>query len=146
LNYKNCVASCFTLVSQLRGGFVMNRATALKKSALAVALTVGLGGPIGVAYGNTIIPVLDATTPVASVPFGGFQWTYHPSLAGDSEILSGPVPGASTPATAGALGSTFADYFTIYDFAGYTGINSTPAGWTLKTALLALYSRYHASG
>jgi hypothetical protein len=75
-------------------------------------VSVGLlAASIGVASAN-ITPTLDSVTPAGS----DFKWTYKVELDQVQQVLTG-------------------DYFTIYDFAGYTGVNTTPAGWSLTTAL-----------
>ena len=59
---------------------------------------------------------------------GPFTWTYDLQLAVDQNVNSGTAPAASpVPHT----NLSIADFFTIYDFAGYiTGTCAGPAGWT----------------
>lgn len=63
----------------------------------------------------SIIPTL--TAPPSATGSGDFSWIYDATLASDQALLSG-------------------NYFTIYDFAGYTGFGAIPASWTVSTALL----------
>jgi MYXO-CTERM domain-containing protein len=67
---------------------------------------------IGVASAN-LTPTLDSVTPSGS----DFKWTYTAGVDAVQKVLTG-------------------DYFTIYDFAGFTGVSGAPAGWTLLTALV----------
>lgn len=90
-----------------------------------------LAWPAAVAQAS-IIPVLNSVTP--SGP--NFVWTYEATLASDQLAQPGAVPGASTATGAGDSGATSADYFTIYDFAGFTGAHSEPAGWGFQALLL----------
>jgi MYXO-CTERM domain-containing protein len=71
-----------------------------------------LAASIGVASAN-ITPTLDSVTPSGS----DFKWTYKVEVDAVQKVLTG-------------------DYFTIYDFAGFTGAAGAPAGWALLTAPL----------
>jgi len=65
---------------------------------------------------------------------GPFTWNYM--IAEDSlgRVVAGSVPGAVTPFASPP--NTVADYFTIYDFVGYTGVHTEPAGWVLQSLLV----------
>jgi hypothetical protein len=63
---------------------------------------------------------------------GPYTWTYQADLSADANANPGPVPADSTPAGPTTPSGAYADYFTIYDFNGYTGVHSEPGGWTLK--------------
>jgi hypothetical protein len=64
-----------------------------------------------------IVPVLgaDDDAPSPSPSAGGFTWTYDAILHSEQKVQTG-------------------DFFTIYDFFGYTGVHSEPAGWSLTAA------------
>ena len=83
----------------------------------------------GVARADTI------TASFVSVAPAGPNFTWNYMIAEDSlgRVVTGTVPGAVTPFLAA---NTVADYFTIYDFVGYTGVHAEPAGWVLQTLLL----------
>ena len=53
------------------------------------------------------------TPPVPSL--GGYTWTYDAILAPNQRVLAG-------------------NFFTIYDFDGFTGVRSEPLGWTFSSA------------
>ncbi len=79
---------------------------------------------------GAITPTL---TTVVSNGSGGYTWTYNVQLAADQDANGGPAPGASTTAGVGVVATT-ADYFTIYDFAGFIpGSNVQPVGWSFQT-------------
>jgi len=69
-----------------------------------------LATSIGVASAN-ITPTLSSVAP----SLGVFKWTYDVQVDNAQKILND-------------------DYFTIYDFAGFTGASGAPIGWTLVTA------------
>jgi len=72
-----------------------------------------------------IIPSLQSVTAVS----GGFLWTYSVELTADELAQAGPgtPPPAVTTTSVGSSGATNADYFTIYDFAGYVTGSATPS-------------------
>jgi len=94
-------------------------------SMVALALAMGLPG----AYADTITPQF---TSVAADGGGLFVWTYEIAEDANGLVQTGAVPGASTDFN--NPGSTVADYFTIYDFAGFTGAADvvSPAGWAFE--------------
>jgi hypothetical protein len=49
-------------------------------------------------------------------------------------VQTGAVPTGTTSFT--AAGNVNADYFTIYDFVGFTGAHTEPAGWVFKSDLV----------
>src|SRR5437870_10784440 len=57
---------------------------------------------------------------------GPFTWTYSAALQPSSEVTSTPIPNPDNTT----------NFFTIYDFQGFTGTHSEPAGWTFTTALV----------
>src|SRR5438552_2623385 len=97
---------------------VRTKMTRLFKS-VVLAGTVGMGLlSLGVTPVRAdIVPVLgvgdDAPSPSPSA--GGFTWTYDAILHSEQKVQTG-------------------DFFTIYDFFGYTGVHSEPAGWSLTAA------------
>jgi len=83
-----------------------------------------------------ITPILDGITGTGPFTFG-----YHIVIGGGETVQTGitnpGAPPASTPASGLATGGAlFSDYFTIYDFNGYNGTHTEPAGWTLVVANL----------
>ena len=77
-----------------------------------------------------ITPSLVSVTPTGSQ----FTWTYSVNLAQDQNAVGGPAPAQSTPGGVGVI-STTADYFTIYDFAGFVaGSNTQPANWSFQSS------------
>lgn len=76
----------------------------------------------------SIIPTLSTVTGT-----GPFTWNYTVNLDANQNAVPGPTPGASTPSGVGVTSGTNADYFTIYDFAGFTGVHSEPAGWGFQS-------------
>jgi PEP-CTERM motif len=93
------------------------------KNLLPAAVTVGFVVALAPsAKANTI------TVTSQSVVGGVFSYMITEDSAGR---ISGLGVAPSGPITSfGAAGSTIDDYFTIYDFAGFTGIHSDPAGWS----------------
>ena len=76
-------------------------------------VSVGLlAASIGVASAN-VTPTLDSVLPSGS----DWKWTYKVEVDAVQQVMTD-------------------DYFTIYDFAGYTGVHSEPAGWSLVTSLM----------
>ena len=82
-----------------------------------------------------IVPAVNADTItvnfVSVTPLGGglFQWSYQISEDAQGEVRTGTVPGPSTSLVGP---NTVADYFTLYDFGGFTGA-AAPAGWTSES-------------
>jgi hypothetical protein len=98
----------------------MTKSTTIKTlSLLAAAGILTLGG---VAQAD-IIPVLDSHNAVA----GGYNWSYTATFPSSSR-LEKPVANAARDS-----------FFTIYDFAGFSGSLSdvtAPANWTASVSLL----------
>jgi len=68
---------------------------------------------------------------------GPFVFTYSVMLGTTERVNTGAVPGASVNTGIGVAGSTFASFFTIYDFAGLVaGSNTQPAGWSFQSLAL----------
>jgi hypothetical protein len=72
---------------------------------------------------------------------GPFTFSYLMDLTNDQTVIgvlhpsAAPPVGGTTNTGPGADGRTTADYFTIYDFAGFVaGSNTQPAGWTFQTS------------
>jgi hypothetical protein len=61
---------------------------------------------------------------------GEFQFTYNVFLDSLQKLFPGTAPGTSVD-TSGNDGTLYASFFTIYDFAGFTGTHTEPAGWAL---------------
>jgi hypothetical protein len=81
----------------------------MKKLIAAAALAMAAAS----AQAN-IIPILVGDAPTANGD-GTFSFTYQTTLASDQALRSG-------------------DFFTIYDFAGFTGFGTLPTGWMGSTA------------
>ena len=64
---------------------------------------------------------------------GQFTFSYVVDLSDVQSANPGDTPTDRTPGGLAVM-SPFADYFTIYDFAGYTGVNTRPAGWNIRTS------------
>ena len=77
----------------------------------AVLLVAGLSAPS--AFANTITPT--PTPNIGPLVGGAYLWTYNVTTDGNSTVETG-------------------DFFTIYDFAGFTGVVVTPAGWSFSSA------------
>ena len=74
-----------------------------------------------------ITPFLDSVTGT-----GPFTFSYHIVIGGGELVQPGPgtAPPVTTAANGAATGgAVFSDYFTIYDFNGFNGTHSEPAGW-----------------
>src|SRR5437773_3945489 len=80
----------------------------------------------------SLIPALEAGSPSGPVA-GVFTFTYDLGIAFDQKVNTGAVPGVSVNTGVGVLDSTYASFFTIYDFAGFNGTHSDPAGWTFES-------------
>src|SRR5437016_4627871 len=103
------------------------------KVAVLATLTAGMlcAAP---ALADTLTPAFVSVTGA-----GPFVWTYSVSedAAGrvtSTNIVSGGGPGPTTPTDTpeGAI----ADYFTIYDFVGFTGAHTEPVGWGFESLLV----------
>jgi hypothetical protein len=81
------------------------------KSSAFVAMLSAAAMFTGSAVKADIIPVFHAATPSG----GGTTFEYSVEIAGTTTVKDG-------------------DYFTIYDFVGFTGVVVAPAGWTPSTA------------
>ena len=79
-----------------------------------------------------ITPFLVGGAPTGPV-LGVFTFNYTAGLAADQKVNTGAVPGVSVNTGVGVLGSTFASFFTIYDFAGFTGAHTDAPGWTFQS-------------
>src|SRR5262245_13083690 len=77
-------------------------------------------------YANTITVNFVSVTPLGG---GQFRWDY--SIAEDAQgmVTTGTVPGATTLLVGP---NTVADYFTLYDFAGFVSATA-PAGWASQS-------------
>jgi hypothetical protein len=78
---------------------------------LLVAGTVGMG-LLTVGAGGARADIVPKLVGSPTVDGSNFTWTYDAILRSDQYL----VPG---------------NFFTIYDFAGYTGVHSQPVGWSL---------------
>ncbi len=64
---------------------------------------------------------------------GPYTFNYDARVTvGESVWSAGANPGVTTNGGPGAPSSMFKDYFTIYDFVGFTGVHSEPANWTFQ--------------
>jgi hypothetical protein len=99
-------------------------------SILKKLLTVGLASACALA----VAPSANANTiTVTNTSVVAGVFTYMITEDAGGTINPGAVPGASTPDT--AAGNVNADYFTIYDFNGFTGAHVDPAGWAFQSLL-----------
>ncbi|TLY19860.1 MAG: PEP-CTERM sorting domain-containing protein [Nitrospirae bacterium] len=65
---------------------------------------------------------------------GSFVFTYSVTLSSAERVNTGAIPGISVNTGVGVLGSTYASFFTIYDFGGFVaGSNTQPAGWSFQS-------------
>src|SRR5438093_4892128 len=80
----------------------------------------------------SLIPSLEGGAPTGPVA-GVFTFTYDVGLSADQKVNTGAVPVGSVNTGVGVLGSTYASFFTIYDFAGFNGTHVDPAGWTFES-------------
>jgi hypothetical protein len=103
-----------------------------KLKATAVVLVL-LGSVLFLADARAAItPFLVGGAPTGPV-LGVFTFNYTAGLAADQRVNTGAVPGISVTTAVGVAGSTFASFFTIYDFASFTGAHTEPAGWTFQS-------------
>jgi hypothetical protein len=64
---------------------------------------------------------------------GPYTWNYDARITtGESVSSTGADPGTTTNGGPGAQSSEYKDYFTIYDFYGFTGEHSEPANWSFQ--------------
>jgi len=64
---------------------------------------------------------------------GPYTWRYDGTVSSGEGISSlGLVPGPTTNGGTGAPSNAYKDYFTIYDFAGFTGAHSEPTDWVFE--------------
>jgi hypothetical protein len=107
----------------------MKNLSSKKALATAVAAAVLGFGAMGTAQAD-IIPALTSITGA-----GPFSWNYTAQLTAGETAQPGPgtAPPAVTPTGPGQSGATFSDYFTIYDFLGFTGVHVEPAGWAFQS-------------
>jgi hypothetical protein len=92
-------------------------------------------GAVVLACGVAFVPSARADTiTVTSVSVVGGVFTYQIDEDAGGRISGvGIAPSASTPFI--SAGITIDDYFTIYDFAGFTGAHVDPAGWSFVSQL-----------
>jgi len=65
---------------------------------------------------------------------GPYTWKYDANVTvGEGVNSTGAVPVGTTNGGPGAPSSAFKDYFTIYDFAGFTGAHTEPANWVFES-------------
>jgi hypothetical protein len=89
-----------------------------------ISLLFVLALALSVAATADVIPTWVSTTPAGG---GLFTWTYDVNLTLDQKLvggLSGSLPASVSPGN-----TTYAGFFTIYDFAGFNGVWTAPAGW-----------------
>lgn len=69
---------------------------------------------------------------------GPFTFSYTVGVAADQNAQPGPgtAPGSSVTTGVGVSGASSTDFFTVYDFRGFTGVHSEPAGWGFESLLL----------
>src|SRR2546427_2379048 len=117
------------------GDNTMTRRTMnVKAAVLVLALLCSLSFSADVRASLT--PFLVGGAPTGPV-LGVFTFSYDVLLSNDQKVNTGAVPGASVNTGVGVLGTTFASFFTIYDFAGLVaGSNTQPAGWTFENLLV----------
>jgi len=65
---------------------------------------------------------------------GPYTFSYDARVTtGESVWAQGGDPGVETNGGPGQPSSSFKDYFTIYNFVGFTGAHSEPANWTFQS-------------
>jgi hypothetical protein len=80
--------------------------------------------------GASLIPSLASVTPSGS----NFIYTYTGNLSVDERLDPAATNGTTCPSFGSPVQCNPAGTFlTIYDFAGYTGVSTAPANWTLTT-------------
>lgn len=89
---------------------------------LALALTV--------AATADVIPTWVSTTPAGG---GLFTWTYDVNLTYDQKLVGGLSTSSPAPASVSPTNTSYPGFFTIYDFAGFNGVWTAPAGWVLSS-------------
>ena len=109
----------------------------MKSTGILKALIIGLVLVGSVSFSNNVLAGLTPSLVPGSPPeaVAPFTFTYTVGLASDQKINTGAVPTAQViirdPAGGTILGTTFASFFTIYDFAGFVpGSNTQPLGWS----------------
>ena len=76
-----------------------------------------------------LIPTLSTVT-----GSGSFVFTYSVTVNTAQRVNTGAIPGISVNTGVGVMGSTYASFFTIYDFGGFVaGSNTQPAGWSFQS-------------
>lgn len=104
----------------------------MKRPILAMAVIAAVGLVASGAYANTITVGFGGVTAAG----GNFDFNYVITLTDGSRIVSGPAPTDVTPdnddgdALPPANATAFADYFTIYDIAGFVSA-SAPNDWAV---------------
>ena len=99
-------------------------------------LTRALAGAAVLAFMLCSQPLATATTTVTtlSVVNGLFSYQIAEDAGGRITTAAVPPSGLTTPFS--SAGTDVADYFTIYDFMGFTGIHTEPAGWTFISQIV----------
>ena len=65
---------------------------------------------------------------------GPYTWRYDATVTvGEGVSSTGLVPVGTTNGGPGAASSVYKDYFTIYDFVGFTGAHTEPANWAFES-------------
>ena len=75
-----------------------------------------------------VIPTWQSVTPAGG---GLFTWTYDVNLTLDQKLIGGLS--GSLPASVSPGNTTYAGFFTIYDFSGFNGVTTAPAGWVFMS-------------
>jgi len=108
-----------------------------RMSVKVLAVAVGFVGMLGF-----YTEVRADITPVFTGVTGGpavFTFSYTMGVGTLESVQPGPgtAPPASTPPGVGTAGAAaFSDYVTIYDFTGFNGTETHPAGWAFQSLLL----------
>jgi hypothetical protein len=99
---------------------------ALSGVAVAAVMLLLTAAP---ARANTITVQLAGGSPFACD--GVWCWEYQIAVDDISYISSGAAPGAVTPVHTDP--GVIADYFTVFDFYGFTGVVTTPVNWAFQS-------------
>jgi len=106
-----------------------------KGTAMAAAMAAMI---LGLGMATNVQADIQLSNPtITAEGSGNFLWTYTATLTtGETLSSAGGAPGQATGKN-GSSSSLSADYFTIYDFAGYTGTHlQSNSSWNLETALV----------
>src|SRR5689334_9422647 len=74
------------------------------------------------------------TITVTSAGVVGNVWSYTIAEDASGTINAGAPPGPVT--NFNSPGTATADYFTVFDFVGFTGTVTTPPGWAFQSAMV----------